>query len=232
MKRVIFILIASFIGMQNAVAGYQFLYAGVAPVYSLTNVDWQNADTNANTNPEANGRDVINDTHTNTQVGAFIGYGVLLDRIYLGVEGGTQFGQRKAASQTLDYNTQLPLSNQVTMSSIYTVDLRPGFVLGDKNSLLYAIVGLNSSSFEAEQTNDTGAIVQASGSTRTNGIRVGAGYNLGLGKYFMARVEYVFTKFSGFQFSDTFPDGSETHTWEVNPYSNEINFGLAVIFNL
>jgi len=209
-------------GMNNALAGSQFIYVGVAPTYSMTNFDWTVEDTKEN---------IINNTQNNTQIGVMVGYGVLINRIYIGVEGATQFGERTAASQTHDVDTGEPLSNKVTMSDIYVVDFRPGYVLNGKNSLIYGIVGVNSSTFQAKQTNSAGEVVQDSDSDRSHGIRLGAGYNLGLGRHFMARVEYVFTTFSTIEFSDNDND-NQTQSWKLKPYSNEINVGLAVVFNL
>lgn len=229
----IFLSITGILSFQSAMASNsQFIYFGIAPTYSSTYFGWQNADTSDDTNPEANGADVVNSSNSTTQIGIFIGYGVLLDKIYLGVEGGTQFGERKGASETQDFNNQIPLDNTVTMSDIYLVDFRPGYIMGDKNSMLYGIIGLNTANFSAVQQTSDGVIVQDSGDIRRNGVRLGLGYNLGLGKHFMARVEYVFTKFSNFQFTATCPDDSETHTWQLNPYSNEVSLGLSVIFNV
>lgn len=215
-----------------ALAGNQLIYFGAAPVYSSTNFDWTNIDNSSDTSPEANGQSVITHTAEKTQLEVFIGYGFLLDRIYMGVEGATQFGQRKATSQTQDFVTQDNLNNKAMMKDIYIVDFRPGYILWDKNTMAYGILGFNSSTFEVEQQNDDGAIVQDSGPFRRDGVRVGLGYNLGLGSHFAARVEYVYTKFLDFQFSATYPDGSEVHTWKVNPSSNEVSLGLSVVFNL
>lgn len=233
MKRLaVFIGVVGFGCVQNALADGQYIYGGVAATYSSTRFNWQNVDNRNDTNPAANGQMVIGQANTNTQAGLFIGYAALINYIYLGIEGATQFGHRSAASETRDYNNQQPLHNTATMGDIYIVDFRPGWVFWDKNSLIYGIFGLNTANFNAEQQNSDGIVVQDSGPMRQNGLRLGVGYNLGLGKHFMARVEYVFTKFSDFQFSDTFPDGTETHTWQLDPYSNEVSLGLALIFNI
>jgi opacity protein-like surface antigen len=218
----LFLSIVGIFNIQNALASNQFIYFGVAPTYSNTHFGLANAGANTNTIDNANGV---------AQLGVFAGYGILIDKIYLGVEGGTQFGKRKASSDTQDFYTQAQLSNTATMSDIYLVDFRPGYIMGDKNSMLYGIIGLNTANFSAVQTSG-GVTVQDSGEIRRDGVRLGLGYNLGLGAHFMARVEYVFTKFSNFQFTDTFPDGSAAQTWELNPYSNEISLGLSMIFNI
>lgn len=228
----VFFGLVSMFTLQNALASNQFLYFGVAPVYSSTYFGWQNVDTSSNTNPSANGSDVINGTNAETQIGIFIGYGVLLDKIYLGMEGGAQFGKRQDTSVTQDFNSLVPLNNTMTMSDIYLIDFRPGYVLGGKNSMLYGIIGLNTANFSAVQQTNDGIIVQDSGDIRRDGLRLGLGYNLGLGQHFMARVEYVFTKFSDFQFTDTYPNNTQTHTWELSPYSNEVSLGLSVVFNI
>lgn len=228
----VFLSIVGVFSVQTAMASNQFLYFGVAPTYSSTQFSWENADMSGESNPAANGTDVVNNATQTTQIGVFIGYGVVLDKIYLGVEGGTQFGDRKATSDTQDYNNQVPFNNTATMSDIYLVDFRPGYIMGDKNTMFYGIIGLNTANLSAVQQTTDGVIVQDSGSIRRDGLRLGLGYNLGLGQHFMARAEYVFTKFSDFQFTDVFPDGSEVHTWRLNPYSNEISLGLAVVFNL
>jgi opacity protein-like surface antigen len=215
-----------------ALAGNQYIYAGIMPTYAVTNFDWTNADTGADSNPDANGQVVLNNTDSTTQVGTFLGYGVLLDRIYLGIEGSLLFGNRSATSTTTDFNNQMQLNNKLTMNDIYMIDFRPGYILFDKNSMIYGVIGLNTANFEAEQSSSTAGEVTDSGPMRENGIRIGLGYNLGLGEHFMARVEYVYTKFQDFQFTDTFPDGSETHTWDINPDSNEISVGLAAVFNI
>ena len=215
-----------------AVAGNQYIYAGIMPTYAITNFDWTNADTSADTNPNANGQAILNDTNSTTQLGVFLGYGVLLDRIYLGMEGSILFGDRTATSTTTDFNNPMQLNNKLIMNDVYIVDFRPGYVFFDKNSMIYGVLGLNTANFEAQQSTDSEGIVTDSGPLRENGIRIGIGYNLGLGEHFMARVEYVFTKFQDFQFTDTYPDGSETHTWDINPDSNEISVGLAAVFNI
>lgn len=215
-----------------ALAGNQYIYAGIMPTYAMTNFNWTNADTSTDSNPAANGQVVLNDTDSTTQLGVFLGYGVLLDQIYLGMEGSILFGDRSATSTTADFNNQMQLNNKLTMNDIYIIDFRPGYVLFDKNSMIYGVIGLNTANFEATQTTSQQGTVTDSGPLRENGIRVGLGYNLGLGEHFMARVEYVYTKFQNFQFTDTFPDGSETHTWQINPDSNEISLGLAAVFNI
>ncbi len=217
---------------QSALADHQFIYAGLMPTYSVTQFDWKNVSTSPNLNPATNGQTILDQTSSNTQIGAFIGYGVLIDKVYLGVEGAAQFGDRKATSQTRDPNTQQALNNTVTMSDIYIVDFRPGYVLNDKNTMIYGILGLNMASFNANQQNDNGDFVESSGSIRKNGIRLGLGYNLGLGRHFMARAEYAFTKFSDFQYTNTFFNGAETQTCSLNPYSNEVSLGLSVVFNV
>jgi opacity protein-like surface antigen len=206
-----------------ATAGHQFLYVGVMPVYASTNFNWKNTVNNQTLIDKANGV---------TQIGLFLGYGVLVDKIYLGVEGSTQLGHRNADSHTTDPATQASQSNSATMSDIYIVDFRPGYIFGDKNSMLYGIAGLNTANFSARQKDVSSMVTQDSGTTRENGLRLGAGYNLGLGRHFMARVEYVFTKFSAFEFSTTAPAGSVAQNWKFNPYSNEVNLGLSIIFNL
>lgn len=232
-KAIVFVGVTlALLGVQGAFAGNQFIYFGAAPTYSSTNFDWTNADTSTDTNPADNGRPVINQASGNTQVGLFIGYGVLIEKIYFGVEGSTQFGQRTATSTTQDYNNQVPLNNTATMKDIYIVDFRPGYVVGSKNSMIYGIIGLNTANFSAEQQTNNEVIVQDSGTFRRDGLRLGLGYSLGLGEHFMARVEYAYTQFGSFQFTDSFPNNTEIHTWEVDPSSNEFNLGLSVIFNI
>lgn len=217
---------------QTALAGNQFFYIGAEPVYVQTNFNWTNDDVNGESNPQANGVAVIDDTNADTQLGLFIGYGLLIDKIYLGVEGATQVGTRTATSTTQDYNTQMTLNNKATMSDIYIVDFRPGYVLGGKNSMIYGILGLNTANFEINQETGSGVIVQDSSTSRRNGLRLGLGYNLGLGKYLMARLEYVYTQFSDFEFTDYYPDMSQLHTWQLSPYSNELSLGISLIFNI
>ena len=118
------------------------------------------------------------------------------------------------------------------MSDIYTVDFRPGFILGHTHSVLYGIAGLNTAKFTAQQENSEAAVVQDNGGMRRNGLRFGGGYSLELGKFFMVRVEYVYTKFSDFQFRDTVPNSKESHTWDLGSSSSEVTAGLALTLAL
>lgn len=203
--------------LSSAQAGNQFIYVGAEPVYSITNFDW--------TNTPAGGQEqaIIHSSTNTTNAGIFAGYGILTDKVYLGLEGSTQFGKREATSQTQAFNTQAPLNNKATMSDVYIVDFRPGYLLGEKNSLLYGILGMNSANFNANQTDADGVVEQNSGSIRRTGFRLGVGYNLGLSHYLMARAEYAYTKFSKFDFLDID---------QMNPSSNEISLGLAFVIHI
>jgi opacity protein-like surface antigen len=213
---------------EKAWADSQFIYLGAEPVLSWTHFNWQNADTSSNSTPDANGETVMAQNTGALQAGLFIGYGVVIDWIYLDVEGATQLGKRSASSTTLNEQTQEPLYNTQTMSNIYTVDFRPGFLLGHTHSVIYGIAGFNTAKFTASQENSEGTIVQDNGGMRRNGLRFGGGYSLDLGKFFMVRVEYVYTKFSDSQFTDTVPNSKESHTWDIGSSSSEVNAGLAL----
>ncbi|MBS0352092.1 MAG: hypothetical protein JSR33_13110 [Proteobacteria bacterium] len=212
----------------------QYVYFGIMPTFSVTNLNWQIvnvSDQDQNDLPGA-GETLLDGSTSNTQLGLFTGYGVLLKKFYLGVEGGMEFGRREAQSNGSDLITEEHLTNQVTMSDIFLVDFRPGYVLTDKNTMLYGIVGLNLPRFRATQVTDDGELIQDSGYVRKNGYRLGLGYNLGLGRYFMGRIEYVFTKFPDFQFTDTFDNGDCSETSRLKVYSNEINLGLSFVVNI
>ena len=73
---------------EKAWADSQFVYLGAEPVLSWTHFIWQNADTSSNSTPDANGETVIGQTTGALQAGIFTGYGVVIDWIYLDVEGG------------------------------------------------------------------------------------------------------------------------------------------------
>ncbi len=208
--------------MSASWADNQYIYIGGNGVFSNTQFNWENAD---------NSQKVIADSIKTTQAGAFIGYGVVVDSIYLGAEGGIQFGARKAENEYFDNNWRMHLTDQVAMSEIYIVDFRPGYVFWNKNNLIYGILGLNTANFRAQQWDEDNNYIFDSGPMRENGLRLGVGYNLALGRHLMARVDYVFTKFFINQFQETFANG-QTTTWQLNPYSNEISVGLAVIFNI
>lgn len=204
-------------------ASNQYIYLGGNTIFSNTQFNWENAD---------NSQNVLTDSTKTTQLGVFLGYGVVIDSIYLGAEGGIQFGSRKAQNELFNDNLQMDLENQLTMSEIYMVDFRPGYVFWNKNNLIYGILGLNTANFHAQQWSDEdNNNVFNSGPMRENGLRIGVGYNLALGRYFMARVDYVFTKFFINQFQETYVNG-QTVTWQLNPYSNEVSIGLAVVFNI
>lgn len=217
---VLLLSILSLISIEKAEAGDQYFYAGVAPVYSFTNFDWRNLTTETTIN---------NDTVTSTQAYLFLGYGVLLNRIYLGIEGGAQLGNRNASNSTTD-PVLGDISNKISMNNGYVVDFRPGYVLSDKNTMIYGILGFTTVKFITHQEDDDGIVFN--NSNRRNGMRFGAGYNLGLGRYFEARIEYAFTKYFGYQFSNTLPDGTVINTEEIDPNSHEISLGLAVICNI
>lgn len=230
-----FVLMGMILGMfstEKAWADSQFVYLGAEPVLSWTHFIWENADTSSNSTPDANGETVIGQTTGALQAGIFAGYGVVIDWIYLDVEGAAQLGKRSASSTTLNEHTQEPLYNTETMSDIYTIDFRPGFILGHTHSVLYGIAGVNTAKFTAKQENNDGAVVQDNGGMRRNGLRFGGGYSLELGKFFMVRVEYVYTKFSDFQFTDTVPNSKESHTWNLGSSSNEVTAGLALTLAL
>ncbi len=204
-------------------ANNQYIYLGGSTIFSDTQFNWKNAD---------NSQDVLNDSTKTTQIGTFIGYGVVVDSIYLGAEGGAQFGSRKSQKEIFDNNWQMDLQNQVIMSEIYIIDFRPGYIFLNKNNLLYGILGLNTANFHVQQWDEVNNNnIFDSGPMRENGLRIGLGYNLALGRYLMARVDYVFTKFFVNQFQETLDNG-QTVTWQLNPYSNEVSIGLAVVFNV
>ncbi len=220
----LFVVMGITIGAANtAEAQNQYIYFGFMPVFSQTSFSWNNSNTN---------QELLDKSKSNTQVGAFIGYAVLLDQVYLGIEGSAQFGNRNSSTQVLDEQLQQTVINSVTMNNIYVVDFRPGYVIGGRNSLIYGILGINMASFVTQQEDTAGNIIEEAGSFRKNGIRAGVGYNLGIGKYLMARVEYVFTKFNDFQLSPTTPQGNLLETWDLNPYSNEITLGLAIVLRV
>ncbi len=225
-------MVLSVFSLEKAWADSQFIYLGAEPVLSWNHFIWQNADTSNNSTPDANGETVINQTTGALQAALFTGYGVVIDWIYLDVEGAIQLGKRSASSTTLNENTQETFYNTETMNDIYTVDFRPGFILWHTHSVLYGIAGLNTAKFTAQQENSEGVIVQDNGGMRRNGLRFGGGYSLELGKFFMVRVEYVHTKFSDFQFTDTVPNSKESHTWDLGLSSNEVTAGLALTLAL
>src|SRR5262245_14252251 len=120
-KKMIFVaLILVLLSVVSASwADSQYIYLGGGGTFSNTQFNWENAD---------NSQPVLTDSTKTTQAGAFIGYGVVVDSIYLGAEGGIQFGSRKAQNEWFDNNWQMNLQNQVVMNEIYIVDFRPGYV--------------------------------------------------------------------------------------------------------
>jgi opacity protein-like surface antigen len=212
--------------ISPALADGQFIYLGGAPVYSWTHFNWSNADTTHNTDPEANGDTILDSTTRALQAEVFVGYEVVVSHISLAVEGATQFGKRTTNAEVLDAHTQEPLSSTVKINKIYIVDFRPGFLYASGN--LYGIVGVNSANFEATQENDEGLTVQDSDSIRRTGLRFGAGYSWLIAGRLAVRVDYVYTHFSNFQFSDVFPNSKESHTWSVGADSSEVSAGLAI----
>jgi hypothetical protein len=215
-------------------AGGQFVYFGVMPNFSVTHMNWQivNVSDEDNPNLPGAGQTLLDGSTGNTQFGVFTGYGVLLQKFYLGVEGGALLGRREIESGGSDTITEQHLTNEVTMSDIFLIDFRPGYVLKDNNTMLYGILGLNLPRFKATQSTDDGNVIQDSGYIRHNGYRLGVGYNLGLGRYFMGRIEYVFTDFPNLQFTNTCDNGDFSETSRLKVYSNEINLGLSFVLNV
>jgi opacity protein-like surface antigen len=189
-----------------------FLYLGVSPVYSLTHFNWT----------EKSGQKLIDNTQGNTQAEVFGGYGLLVDRVYLGLEANTQFVNRTATNNTRDETTQQLFTDKMTMRDIYIADFRPGYVLNGKNTMLYGVFGVNSANFKATQEDVNGDIVQETNTQRELGMRFGIGYNLGLGHHLMARVEYVYTQFPNF----------DSANFNFHPNSSEFSIGLSTVLVL
>lgn len=208
---------------RHALASNQFFYFGVAPTYNVTSFNWTNYN-----------QTLVN-TVSSQQVGLFLGYGVLVDYIYLGFEGGAQLGKRTTNKNFTNYDSNTMMNYKAIMSDIYIFDFRPGFVWRDKNSMFYGILGLNSANFNLEQKDrQSNQVIANTGSIRRNGLRVGLGYNLGLSRYIMARVEYIYTKFSKFDGinNNDVDEDNQVQDWQLNPYSNEISLGLAFVVNI
>lgn len=210
------------ITVHHALASNQFFYFGVAPSYNVTSFNWTNYN------------QTLGNSVSSQQVGLFLGYGVLVDYIYLGFEGGAQLGKRTTNKNFTNYDNNIMMSYKATMSDIYIFDFRPGFVWRDKNSMFYGILGLNSANFNLEQKDRlSNQVIANTGSIRRNGLRVGLGYNLGLSRYVMARVEYIYTKFTKFDGIDNNVDeDNQIQDWQLNPYSNEISLGFAFVVNI
>lgn len=189
----------------------QFLYLGVAPVFSLTNFQWTE-----------HGQNLITDTQSNTQAAIFTGYGFLVNRAYFGLEASTQLVDRTGKNNTRDQTTDQLLQDKITMSDSYIFDFRPGYVLQGKNTLLYGIFGVNTANFQVTQEAENNNLLQASDNMRETGLRFGVGYNLGLGHYLMGRAEYVYTQFPNFNALD----GS------LHPSSSEFTVGLSAVLVL
>lgn len=188
----------------------QFLYLGAAPVFSLTNFNWREQ-----------GQGLVTSTQANTQAAVFTGYGFLINRTYLSLEGGAQFGDKTGSNQVRNPITQELFKDKITMSDSYILDFRPGYVLQGKNTLFYGILGANTANFKVSQEDESTGGLQQSKTQREIGIRAGLGYNLGLGHHLMARAEYVYTQFPNFNALN----GS------IHPNSSEFTLGISAVLD-
>lgn len=124
------------------------------------------------------------------QGGAFLGYGVMLKRIYLGVEfdgeNGAQTWSHDGDGGTRNYS--------VRKRDSYEAAVRLGYEL-ENQALLYGRFGIVTTRFETPYLH-SGTLVKVD--ERDRGVRYGAGTDFPLAGNFFGRMEYTYTSYGDY----------------------------------
>lgn len=153
------------------------------------------------------------------QGGAFVGYGLTVDRVYFGIEGDFE------GSNTEWAHNGTPGSNRVfsiRKKDSYEIAARIGYVL-ENQALLYGRFGAVRTRFETPYLDDSLNFVQ--GNDRRTGMRYGGGTDVPLYGNFFGRMEYTFT---------SYPDYNVQPAGQPDNFANTENlmrFGFGFRFN-
>ena len=151
------------------------------------------------------------------QGGAFLGYGLTLNRIYLGFEfdgeGGDQTWQHDGTGGTRVYS--------VRKRGSYEAAARLGYKL-DNQALVYGRAGIVTSRFETSYTQGATTTVK---DEQQRGMRYGAGTDFPITGNFFGRMEYTFTSYADYDMP--------TSTGADNFANSEslMRFGIGFRFN-
>ena len=152
------------------------------------------------------------------QGGAFLGYGIMMERVYLGMEFDGENG-----SQTWSHDGDGGTRNfSVRKRDSYEAAFRLGYEL-ENQALLYGRFGVVSTRFETPYLH-SGTLTKVDG--RDRGMRYGVGTDFPLAGNFFGRMEYTYTSYGDYNVN---PVGSGLDNF-ANAESL-LRFGVGFRFN-
>jgi len=151
------------------------------------------------------------------QGGAFVGYGVLVKRVYMGLELGTETGEQSWRHDGTGGTRIFSVSKRES----YELSARLGYELKNQ-SLVYGRFGVVSTKFHTPY-NHSGNLVSVD--DRERGMRYGGGTDFPLGDNFFGRMEYTFTSYADYNVYPNSPPDNFSNG------ENLVRFGLGYRFN-
>ncbi|MCB1827987.1 MAG: porin family protein [Coxiellaceae bacterium] len=189
--------------------------------------------------------------NNNVNGGLFLGYGVLINRAYLGLELGGGVGTSVSALNSSIRGDDENLSRvlRVSLQEVAYLDLKLGTLLGGDTSMLYALVGLANGRLKLQPRQnsadraDTGTpmtyfesvgdVVKA----HLLGLRVGLGFSTKLAKHWALGIQDAFTFYRSkdVNFANTVIDVGTNFTVlgaaSVTPRTNNVTLFLNYYFS-